>query len=131
MLEFRDKKSTFSTRLGFIGVNFAEYGTITFGKLNSVYKDVAGTTDIFNVMSGQESYVYSPTGLMQERPEPVGMKEHWYIKILFGNLMLVYKHKWEPMAEIIFLKTIVPQVSNKSTSQNHHQNNKILEKSLL
>ena len=62
VLEFSDKKSTFSTRLGFIGVNFAEYGTITLGKLNSVYKDVAGTTDIFNVMSGQASYVYSPSG---------------------------------------------------------------------
>ena len=34
-------------------------------------------------------------------------------------------------ADIDLLKTIVPQVSNKSTSQNHHQNNKILEKSLL
>ncbi len=62
VLEFRDKKSTFSTRLGYIGVNFAEYGTITLGKQNSVYKDVAGKTDIFNVMSGQASYVYSPSG---------------------------------------------------------------------
>ncbi len=62
VLEFRDKKSTFSTRLGFVGVNFADFGTITIGKLNSVYKDIAGTTDIFNVMSGQASYVYSPTG---------------------------------------------------------------------
>ncbi|NOQ91173.1 MAG: hypothetical protein GQ552_00490 [Flavobacteriaceae bacterium] len=62
LLEFRDKKSTFSTRLGFIGVNFDKYGTITLGKLNSVYKDVAGQTDIFNVMSGQASYVYSPDG---------------------------------------------------------------------
>ncbi|MCK5677956.1 MAG: porin [Flavobacteriaceae bacterium] len=62
LLEFRDKKSTFSTRLGFIGVNFDKYGIITLGKLNSVYKDVAGQTDIFNVMSGQASYVYSPDG---------------------------------------------------------------------
>ncbi len=62
ILEFSDKKSTFSTRLGYVGVNFAEYGTVTLGKLNSVYKDVAGKTDIFNVMSGQASYVYSPSG---------------------------------------------------------------------
>ena len=62
ILEFRDKKSTFSTRLGFIGISFAEYGVLALGKLNSVYKDVAGTADIFNVMSGQASYVYSPSG---------------------------------------------------------------------
>ncbi len=34
-------------------------------------------------------------------------------------------------ADIDLLKTLVPRVSNKSTSNNHHQNNKILEKSLL
>jgi len=34
-------------------------------------------------------------------------------------------------ADIDLLKTLVPRVSNKSTSQNHYQNNKILEKSLL
>ena len=62
ILEFRDTKSAFSTRLGFVGVNFAKCGTIKIGKLNSVYKDVAGKTDIFNVLSGQASYVYSPTG---------------------------------------------------------------------
>ena len=62
VLEFSDKKSTFSTRLGYIGINFNKYGIIKIGKLNSVYKDVAGSTDIFNVMSGQASYVYSPTG---------------------------------------------------------------------
>ncbi|MEN8124524.1 MAG: porin [Bacteroidota bacterium] len=62
ILEFSDKKSTFSTRLGFLGVDFAEYGNLTIGKLNSVYKDVAGKTDIFNVISAQASYVYSPTG---------------------------------------------------------------------
>lgn len=34
-------------------------------------------------------------------------------------------------ADIDLLKTLVPRVSNKSTSHNHHQNNKLLEKSLL
>ena len=61
ILDFEDKKSTFSTRLGFVGVNFAEYGSLTLGKLNSVYKSIAGTGDIFNVMSGQAAYVYAPT----------------------------------------------------------------------
>lgn len=34
-------------------------------------------------------------------------------------------------ADIDLLKTLAPRVSNKSTSNNYHQNNKILEKSLL
>lgn len=34
-------------------------------------------------------------------------------------------------ADVDLLKTLVPRVSNKSTSNHHHQNNKLLEKSLL
>lgn len=62
ILEFSDKKSTFSTRLGYVGADFDKFGNVSIGKLNSVYKDVAGKTDIFNALSGQASYVYSPTG---------------------------------------------------------------------
>lgn len=61
-LHFLENKSTFSTRLGYVGIDFAKYGNITIGKQNSLYKDIADKTDIFNVMSGQASYVYSPTG---------------------------------------------------------------------
>jgi len=62
VFEFSDKKSTFSTRLGYVGVDFDKFGRFTIGKVNGVYKDIAGKTDIFNALSGQASYVYSPTG---------------------------------------------------------------------
>lgn len=62
VLEFKPDQSTFTTRLGFIGVDFDKYGLIKFGKVKSVYMDVAAVSDIFNVMSGQASYVYSPEG---------------------------------------------------------------------
>lgn len=62
VLQFNDDPSTFSTRLGYVGIDFAKYGTISFGKLNSVYSDIAGQADIFNVLSGQSTYVYSPDG---------------------------------------------------------------------
>lgn len=62
LLEFQDQNSTFSTRLGYFGLDLDKYGVITFGKLNSVYKGITERTDIFNVMSGQAGYVYSPTG---------------------------------------------------------------------
>ena len=61
-LGFTDKKNTFSTRLGFIGVDFDKLGVLAIGKQNSVYMDAASVTDIFNVMSGQASYVFSPEG---------------------------------------------------------------------
>jgi predicted porin len=62
VLQFNDDPNTFSTRLGYMGINFAKYGSIAFGKLNSVYSDIARQADIFNVLSGQSTYVYSPDG---------------------------------------------------------------------
>ena len=49
----------FTTRLGYVGVRFANIGELTFGKQWSVYYDVAGWTDMFNVYGGSALSVYA------------------------------------------------------------------------
>jgi len=47
-----ESDSVFTTRLGYVGVRFENIGELTFGKQWSVYYDVAGWTDSFNVYGG-------------------------------------------------------------------------------
>ncbi|MDM9630093.1 porin [Robiginitalea aurantiaca] len=48
----------FSTRLGYLGADFGEYGILRIGKQWSVYYDITGYTDRFNVFGGQGSATY-------------------------------------------------------------------------
>ena len=54
-----DTDKVLSTRLGYLGMRFDNIGEITFGKQWSVYYDVAGWTDVFNVYGGAGLSVYS------------------------------------------------------------------------
>lgn len=49
---------TFTNRLGYIGVSFEKYGTLTIGKQWSVYYDVTSYTDNFYVFGGTASATY-------------------------------------------------------------------------
>ncbi|MEJ2583709.1 MAG: porin [Robiginitalea sp.] len=48
----------FSTRLGYLGADFGRYGILTIGKQWSVFYDITGYTDRFNVFGGQGSATY-------------------------------------------------------------------------
>jgi len=54
-----DTDSALSTRLGYLGVRFENIGELTFGKQWSVYYDVAGWTDSFNVYGGAALSVFA------------------------------------------------------------------------
>ncbi len=54
-----DTDKVLSTRLGYLGARFENIGELTFGKQWSVYYDVAGWTDNFNVYGGAGLSVYS------------------------------------------------------------------------
>lgn len=51
-------RQVFSTRLGYVGIDFKKYGTIQMGKQWSVYYDITQFTDKFNVFGGQGSATY-------------------------------------------------------------------------
>ena len=57
----RSEKSddAFTTRLGYLGMRFENTGELTLGKQWSVYYDVAGWTDVFNVYGGSALSVYA------------------------------------------------------------------------
>jgi predicted porin len=55
---FVQSKNAFDTRLGFFGVSFKKFGTLTMGKQWSAYYDVSGWTDLFDVFGGQASGTY-------------------------------------------------------------------------
>ena len=55
---FDETNSAFTTRLGYLGVDFKKYGTLTIGKQWSAYYDVSGWTDMFTVFGGQASSTY-------------------------------------------------------------------------
>ena len=49
----------FAARLGLVGVDLDKWGSLSFGKQNSVYYDITSyTTDRFNVFGGQASATY-------------------------------------------------------------------------
>ncbi len=54
-----DTDKVLSTRLGYLGMRFEDIGELTLGKQWSVYYDVAGWTDVFNVYGGSALSVYS------------------------------------------------------------------------
>ncbi|MGI9248243.1 MAG: porin [Woeseiaceae bacterium] len=54
-----DTDKALSTRLGYLGMRFDDIGELSFGKQWSVYYDVAGWTDNFNVYGGAGLSVYS------------------------------------------------------------------------
>jgi len=49
----------FSTRLGFVGLRFGKYGTLTFGKQWGVYYDVTQWTDSYVVFGANGSSTYN------------------------------------------------------------------------
>lgn len=54
-----DTDEVLSTRLGYLGMRFEDIGELTLGKQWSVYYDVAGWTDSFNVYGGAALSVYA------------------------------------------------------------------------
>jgi predicted porin len=57
-----DSPATFSTRLGYIGLDLAQWGRVSIGKQYGVFNDVAGWPDMLNVLSGKGEFVFAPTG---------------------------------------------------------------------
>lgn len=51
-------QQVFANRLGYIGVDFDKYGTLTIGKQWSVYRDVTSYTDRFNVFGARASATF-------------------------------------------------------------------------
>jgi len=49
----------FSTRLAFVGMRFAEYGTLTLGKQWGVYYDVSSFTDLYTTFGAHGSSTYN------------------------------------------------------------------------
>jgi predicted porin len=49
----------FSSRLGYLGVDFGKWGILSFGKQWSVYYDITSYTDLFNVFGGQATATYT------------------------------------------------------------------------
>ena len=58
VIESDQQNQVFSTRLGFLGVDLGPMGTLTLGKQWSVFYDITGYTDKFNVFGGQASATY-------------------------------------------------------------------------
>jgi len=80
----------FAARLGLVGLDMGKWGSLSFGKQNSVYYDITSyTTDRFNVFGGQASATYvadtdggvTGTG----RADQVAQYRNTFLKILqFG-----------------------------------------------
>jgi predicted porin len=54
--------NVFKVRRGFVGVDFAEYGSIAIGKQYASYYMIAGETDISEMVSGYTAFTSTPTG---------------------------------------------------------------------
>jgi len=55
----QDTQPVFAARLGFIGVDFGKFGSLSFGKQNSTHYDITQyTTDRFNVFGGVSTATY-------------------------------------------------------------------------
>lgn len=57
-IETLQNQKAFTNRLGYVGFSLEKYGTFTFGKQWSVYYDVTGYTDQFNIFGGTASATY-------------------------------------------------------------------------
>jgi predicted porin len=58
ILDKTQTQQVFGTRLGYLGIDMNKFGTVTVGKQWSVYYDITGYTDKFNVFGGQASATY-------------------------------------------------------------------------
>jgi len=59
VLQDEESGDALTTRLGYFGIRFENTGELTFGKQWSVYSDVAGWTDVFNVYGGSALSMYA------------------------------------------------------------------------
>jgi len=59
VLENSQATQVFNSRLGYLGIDFNEWGRLSFGKQWSVYYDITSFTDRFNVFGGQGSATYN------------------------------------------------------------------------
>ncbi len=57
-IDSSQENQVFGNRLGFLGVDFGKYGILSVGKQWSVYYDITGYTDKFNVFGGKGSATY-------------------------------------------------------------------------
>ncbi len=51
-------QQVFGSRLGYLGVDFDNYGSLTIGKQSSVYRDITSYTDRFNVFGARASATF-------------------------------------------------------------------------
>ncbi len=58
LVQNNQANQVFSTRLGYIGLRFGKYGTISVGKQWSVFYDVTSYTDNFNVFGARASSTF-------------------------------------------------------------------------
>ncbi|WP_051333764.1 porin [Aliagarivorans marinus] len=54
--------TSFTNRLGFVALDHADFGSVTFGKQWSTYYEVAGATDVFWVYGGSALGIYDNGG---------------------------------------------------------------------
>ena len=57
-VESAQKQQVFGDRLGYLGLDFGKFGTLTIGKQWSVYRDVTAYTDRFNVFGSRASATF-------------------------------------------------------------------------
>lgn len=57
-IQSEQTQQVFGNRLGYLGMDMAEYGTLTIGKQWSVYRDVTSYTDRFNVFGARASATF-------------------------------------------------------------------------
>jgi len=57
-IQSEQKQQVFGNRLGYLGVDFDRYGSLTIGKQSSVYRDITSYTDRFNVFGARATATY-------------------------------------------------------------------------
>ncbi|MCJ7933854.1 MAG: porin [Chryseobacterium sp.] len=57
-LQSEQKQQVFGNRLGYLGLDFGQYGVLTIGKQWSVYRDITSYTDRFNVFGARASATF-------------------------------------------------------------------------
>ena len=57
-IQSEQKQQVFGNRLGYLGVDFDKYGSLTIGKQWSVYHDITSYTDRFNVFGARASATF-------------------------------------------------------------------------
>lgn len=57
-IQAQQTQQVFGNRLGYLGIDLDKYGTLTFGKQWSVYRDITTYTDRFNVFGSRASATF-------------------------------------------------------------------------